>query len=1188
MKYLLLNIVIFFSLFAFGQNEKRLALIIGNSNYINGELKNPVNDARLIAKTLDSLNFEVLLYENLKTQREFKDAVRNFGNKRNDYDVAFVYYAGHGIQIENENYLLATEEEYLSEIDVVDYSLSVQNILRYLESKNNQVNILILDACRDNPFENNWNKTRSIAGKGLAKIPPPTGSLIAFSTDSGQTAPDGNGENSLYTLSLSKNLLLEQTTIDQVFRNVRAEILALSNGEQRPVEATQLTGEAFYLNPSSFKKEFKEIQQILEDDQGDFLKGIAIVEKILSVSNLIEAQLLKARLLTKIGNYNEAEMEFQNIIPRDTLNIDAYIHFTTLYEEEQKYEKAIVIYEKAIEIDPQNKDLYFYITTPYEELRMYEEAEKNYLKAIELDPENTYYYLELGNLYRDELNDRDKAIKQFNKIIEIDSLFTAAYNNIGNFYLNEGNDLKKAEEYLLKGYELDNNDFDLNYNIAVLYKEKKEYTLSIKHYNKAIEINPQDKDLYYYITTPYEELGMYEEAEKNYLKAIELDAKDPDFYFYLGELYQYNFKIYEKAISQYLKILEFENEDHVNAYYAIARTYFYDISDNEKAIQYLNKAIDLNPNNFKINSLYGAINDDLGELEKSIKHYKKAIENNPNDSEGYYRITTPYEKLGMYEEAEKNYLKAIELDPDNTNYYLALGNLYRGELHDRDKAIEQFKKIIELDSSDIGGYNNIAIMYFAEPQNLDLAEEYLLKGLKIDPDYHLFNYNLGRLYNYRNEYEKSIEFFLKCIELKPDFDLAYYDITTPYEELEMYEEAEKNYLKAIALDPKDLNYYLALGNLYTNELNYPEKGISQYLKIIEIDPLYIQAYNNAGNLFLSVLNDLEKAEQYLIKAYEIDNNSHYVNYNLARLYEEKEEFTLSKDYYQRAIDLNPLNSYYFFRITTPLEELGLNDEAEKNYLKAIELEPKSRDYRDYLVNLYVNSLNQVDKAIDLINKGIKVNSEWERFFTKRLAEIYFENLNDNQHSLKLINNALEGVEESEYYASYYDLRGKIHQSLNKIEHAEDDFKKAILLDKSEVNHYFNLANFYISISELEKAEEKVIETINLSRNDPDGYYKLYYIELLKKNYFKALEFLTVSIQKFKDSIANNESYIINDFDNLTKIELEDLYLKRAELKINLIGNNNSSCEDLNNALKISEVESIKELIKEKILLSCSN
>jgi len=1188
MKYLLLKIIFLFSFFSFSQNEKRLALIIGNSNYINAELINPVNDARLIAKTLESLNFEVLLYENLKTEREFKDAVKNFGIKRNDYDIAFVYYAGHGIQIENENYLLATEEEYLSENDVVDYALSVQNILRYLESRTDQVNILILDACRDNPFENNWNKTRSIASQGLAKIPPPTGSLIAFSTDSGQTAPDGDGENSVYTLSLSKNLLLEQTSIDQVFRNVRSEILALSNGEQRPVEATQLTGEAFYLNPSSFNKEFKEIEEILEDDQGDFLNGITIVEKILSVNNSIQAQLLKARLLTKIGNYDKAEIEFENIISRDTLNVDAYFHFATIFEEEKKHENAIELYDKAIEINPENDLLFQYRAIQLKELGHYEKAKQDYLRAIELDSVYPDYYLGLGNLYNSNLEDPKKALSTFLKIIEIDSLNSMAYNNAGYLFLGDLNDLEKAEEYLLKGYELDNNEFLLNFNLARLYNKKEEYTLSIKYMEKAIEITPQDKDLYYYVTTPYKKLRMYEEAEKNYLKAIELDSKDPNIYYDLGVLYEYNFKIYEKAISQYLKILEFENEDHVSAYYAIARIYFYDLNDNEKAIQYLKKATDLYPNNSKINFLFGNIKYDLGEFEKSIKYYKKAIEINPQDKDIYYTITSSYEELEMYEEAEKNYLKAIELDPEKTEYYLDLGNLYKNELDDRNKAIEQYNKIIQLDSLDLGGYNNIAIMYFNEPQNLDLAEEYLLKGLKIDPNDHLFNYNLGRLYNFRNEYEKAIEFFKKCIDLKPDFDLAYFDITTSYEELEMYEEAEKNYLKAIELDPEDLSYYLNLGNLYKNELNFPEKGISQYLKVIEIDSLNSDAYNNAGILFLDVLNDLEKAEQYLIKANEIDNNAVLVNYNLARLYEEKEEFALSKDYYQRAIDLDPLNSYYFFRVTTPLEELGLNDEAEKNYLKAIELNPKDNTYRDYLAYLYVDNLNQVDKAINLIKKGIKVNSEWERYFTKRLAEIHFENLNDNQHSLKLINFALEGVEESEYYASYYGFRGKIHQSLNKLEHAEDDFKKAILLDKSEVNHYFNLANFYISISELEKAEEKVIETINLSRNDPDGYYKLYYIELLKKNYFKALEFLTVSIQKFKDSKANNESYIINDFDNLTKIELEDLYLKRAELKINLIGNNNSSCEDLNNALKISGVESIKESIKEKILLSCSN
>ena len=233
---------------SFSQEEKRLALVIGNANYDKGELKNPVNDARLIASTLDSLNFDVILKENLSSRSEMLSAISEFGEKRSEYDVAFVYYAGHGIQVDNENYLLPTKEVFENEFNVLDNGVSVQKIMRYLEAQTEEVNILVLDACRDNPFESNFNTTRSLKGNGLAKIPPPTGSLIAFSTDSGQTAPDGDGDNSVYTISLAKNMLLEDTSIDQVFRNVRAEILAETNGAQRPVEYTQLTGRAFYLN----------------------------------------------------------------------------------------------------------------------------------------------------------------------------------------------------------------------------------------------------------------------------------------------------------------------------------------------------------------------------------------------------------------------------------------------------------------------------------------------------------------------------------------------------------------------------------------------------------------------------------------------------------------------------------------------------------------------------------------------------------------------------------------------------------------------------------------------------------------------------------------------------------------------------------------------------------------------------
>ena len=123
--------------------EKRLALVIGNSNYAEGYLKNPINDAVLIAKALDSLGFDIILDTNIGTRRDFINVIREFGEKRNEYDVAFVYYAGHGIQIGSENFLLPTEELFSNENDVIDYGVSVQNILRYLNDVTDKVNVLI-------------------------------------------------------------------------------------------------------------------------------------------------------------------------------------------------------------------------------------------------------------------------------------------------------------------------------------------------------------------------------------------------------------------------------------------------------------------------------------------------------------------------------------------------------------------------------------------------------------------------------------------------------------------------------------------------------------------------------------------------------------------------------------------------------------------------------------------------------------------------------------------------------------------------------------------------------------------------------------------------------------------------------------------------------------------------------------
>lgn len=380
------SVVLVFCMFSlYSQGEKKLALVIGNSNYEN-ELKNPVNDARLIASVLDSLSFDVILKENLETDRDFKDAILEFGSKRSSYEIGFIYYAGHAIQIDGVNYLLPTKEVFNSEEDVSFYAFNVQNLMKILGKKTDQANILILDACRDNPYEKNWNLTRSSKNSsGLAKMPPPTGSLIAFSTESGATAPDGKGTNSIYTLSLAKNLLIKDVSIDQVFRNVRAEVLKQSDNKQRPSEESKLTGDALVLNPSSFDLDYFLVNDILMGKGKyayDYDRAMEVVNILLykkpsdqkSIKLKIETYLCMGELDKGLKLLNSQIEKFNN---------DDYLHYIKGFFYQQLALKKLVNYSGVKFEKPDEAAI----------------AQASFAKAVSIKPENPIYYYALADLY---------------------------------------------------------------------------------------------------------------------------------------------------------------------------------------------------------------------------------------------------------------------------------------------------------------------------------------------------------------------------------------------------------------------------------------------------------------------------------------------------------------------------------------------------------------------------------------------------------------------------------------------------------------------------------------------------------------------------------------------------------------------------------------------------------------------
>lgn len=223
--------------------KNKYALIIGNSDYKESPLRNPSNDAKTMAKELSRLNFEVLLFTNLD-KTKMKEAIRQFGDKiAESKGVALFYYAGHGLQSNGANYLVPVNAKIERAYDIEDECVKADMVLRMLELENNPMNIIILDACRNNPYA---SSTRSL-DRGLAAPDiAPKGSIIAFATAPGKTASDGDGENGLYTQELIKALRRPGLTVEQVFKEVRINVINLSKSSQTPWENSSLLGDFYF------------------------------------------------------------------------------------------------------------------------------------------------------------------------------------------------------------------------------------------------------------------------------------------------------------------------------------------------------------------------------------------------------------------------------------------------------------------------------------------------------------------------------------------------------------------------------------------------------------------------------------------------------------------------------------------------------------------------------------------------------------------------------------------------------------------------------------------------------------------------------------------------------------------------------------------------------------------------------
>jgi tetratricopeptide (TPR) repeat protein len=521
-------------------------------------LPNPVNDANAIASALQLVGFEVMKYQNV-TQKEMKMAINAFGQKLTGYEVGVFYYAGHGIQNKGMNYMIPIEADLQTEAQIEFDCVAADRVLAYMDAAQVKVNVIIMDACRNNPFERSWH--RSVNGNGLAMMNAPTGSLIAYATAPGKVASDGNGSNGLYTSALLKYIADPKLTIEQVFKKVRTDVTEKSAGAQVPWETTSLTGDDFYFATSTIAK-----GKILKEEVmavNTKTNGTTINRNIVEVS---EANRKKASDLLSKGHevYNE-----------------------------ENYSKAIELYTEAMQSNPNYDEAYYWRASAKYAMKKYTEAIPDYDKAIELNPNNdeAFYYRALTNYY---LEAYEKSLTDFDKAIELNPDVASMF-----YWRGESKYILKLYEEAIpdfsKSLELKKND-GYSYNgRANCYYMLKKYKEARIDYTKAIELSPDGATTYrrWRGICNYN-LNYAQEALDDFKSFLAKDANDSYILLMAGHSL-FVLKDFQQAVEYYNHAIEVQS-DYSDAYYWRGNAYF-NLGKKTEAKRDVDKAISLDPNN---------------------------------------------------------------------------------------------------------------------------------------------------------------------------------------------------------------------------------------------------------------------------------------------------------------------------------------------------------------------------------------------------------------------------------------------------------------------------------------------------------------------------------------------------------------------------------------------------------------
>ncbi|HSS20371.1 MAG TPA: caspase family protein [Pyrinomonadaceae bacterium] len=462
-----------------GFTGHRLALVIGNGAYDNvSRLKNPPNDAAAVALVLHELGFEVTSDTN-KTQREMKQMIRAFGLAlRANGGVGVFYFAGHGVQAKGRNYLMPVDVDIQAEADLEDQAVDLNYLLNLLEEAQNALNIVILDACRNNPYTLTVRSTQG----GLMQLKAPSGTLVSYATAPDKTAEDGAGKNSPFTEELIKQMNFADVLVETMFRRVTEQVSLRTHGKQEPWFSANLKGDFYFrVNPerpadstgskgtespsSSAGDKKKEKATELNRRGVEYFDARKFGEAAAAFAEACELSPYEAQFLRNLGETliyvdksEEAVKHLEQAVLLDPTNAKGQALLGRAQVFLKQYEDAVLHLEEALKLDRDSFDAHEAMWAYYDDLEQDERAREEAEAMRRINSESSMACHHLGTTYHN-LGKYQESISMFKEALRLQPDFYSFYTWIVTAYLNLGRpnearkvaaDVQKLSQYWAK------------------------------------------------------------------------------------------------------------------------------------------------------------------------------------------------------------------------------------------------------------------------------------------------------------------------------------------------------------------------------------------------------------------------------------------------------------------------------------------------------------------------------------------------------------------------------------------------------------------------------------------------------------------------------------------------------------------------------------------------------------------